>query len=79
MRPGCQASGTLFDLPTKRTRKKELEVKMGETNFWDHQEIAKPVVAEVKILKAQIEPIDAMFQSLDDVASVPKMQAACTS
>ena len=40
---------------------------MGETSFWDNQDEAKKVVAEVKILKAIIDPIDEAFRGLDDV------------
>ena len=40
---------------------------MGETDFWDNQEAAKIVVAEVKILKAQIDPIGEIFHDLADV------------
>ena len=40
---------------------------MGETDFWDNQDAAKVVVAEVKILKAQIDPIGEIFDGLADV------------
>jgi hypothetical protein len=29
---------------------------MGADGFWNHQETAKPVIAELKVIKAQIEP-----------------------
>src|SRR5262245_46233776 len=63
-------SGTLFDVPSKIARKKELEDKMGQPGFWDHQETAKPVVAEVKTLKAQIEPLEAVLRELGDVSAL---------
>jgi peptide chain release factor 2 len=43
---------------------------MGEANFWDNQETAKSVVAEVKILKTQIDPVEEMFRGLDDVKAM---------
>lgn len=43
---------------------------MGEADFWDHQETAKGVVAEVKTLKAIIEPVDAMLRGIDDVRAL---------
>src|SRR5690242_3546079 len=43
---------------------------MGETGFWDNQETAKGVVAEVKTLKTMIDPIDAMFTGLDDAKAM---------
>ena len=57
-------------MPTKRSRRKELEAKMGEEKFWDNQDAAKGVVAEVKILKAQIEPMDDMITALEDVKAM---------
>jgi peptide chain release factor 2 len=62
-------SGTLFDFPSKLIRRKELEDKMGQEGFWDNQERAKPVVAEMKMLKAMTEPVEAIDKSLEDVRS----------
>ena len=49
--PGSSRSGTLFDLPGKQARRKELEAKMGDAGFWDNQETAKDIVSEMKMLK----------------------------
>ena len=57
-------------MPGKQSRKKELEAKMGETSFWDHQDTAKSVVAEMKILKAAIEPVEAMLRGIEDVRAM---------
>ncbi len=46
---------------------------MGEPGFWDHQETAKTVVAEVKILKATIEPIEAMLREIDDARALKEL------
>ena len=43
---------------------------MGETNFWDNQDAAKSTVGEVRILKAQIDPIDVIFAELSDVKAM---------
>ena len=53
-------SGTLFDFPTKLNRRKELEAKMGTEGFWDNQERARPIVAELKTLKATIDPVETL-------------------
>jgi peptide chain release factor 2 len=58
-RPGSLRSGTLFDFPTKLARRKELEAKMNEPGFWDHQETAKAIVAELKTIKLQLDPVEA--------------------
>jgi len=43
---------------------------MGQSGFWDNQEAAKGVVAQVKILKGQIEPVLAVLRGIDDVRAL---------
>jgi peptide chain release factor 2 len=43
---------------------------MGETNFWDDQEKAKATVAELKLIKAAIEPIEGMLRDIGDVRAM---------
>jgi len=43
---------------------------MGEDGFWNNQEAAKPVIAELKLLKSQIDPLDALLKSIDDVRAL---------
>jgi peptide chain release factor 2 len=43
---------------------------MGEPGFWDHPDGAKSIVAEVKILKATIEPMQAMIAAIEDVRAL---------
>ncbi|HEX3356448.1 MAG TPA: peptide chain release factor 2 [Tepidisphaeraceae bacterium] len=57
-------------MPTKNARKKELEDKMGAPDFWNNQEAAKPIIAEMKLLKAAIEPIEAILREIDDVRAL---------
>ena len=57
-------------MPTKNARKKELEEKMGATNFWDNQELAKPIISELKQIKAAIEPIEGILREIDDVRAL---------
>src|SRR5688500_17201367 len=68
--PGCWPSGTLFDLPNKLARKKELENRMEATDFWNNQESAKGVVAELKTIKAVAEPVEQMLRAIDDVRAM---------
>jgi len=63
-------SGTLFDFPTKLARRKELEAKMGDADFWNDQEKAKSIVGELKTLKVVIDPIDAMLRDIEDVRAM---------
>jgi len=57
-------------LPSKLVRKKELEDQMGAPGFWDNQEAAKPVIQELKLLKSQIDPLDAILKAIDDVRAL---------
>jgi hypothetical protein len=43
---------------------------MGQPGFWDNQEAAKSVVGEMKVLKAQIDPIETMLRGLEDVRAL---------
>src|SRR3954466_2442963 len=43
---------------------------MGEDGFWNNQEAAKPVIAELKLLKSQIDPLDALLKGIDDVRAL---------
>ncbi|UCD27606.1 MAG: peptide chain release factor 2 [Planctomycetota bacterium] len=55
-----------LDLPSKTSRKKELERLMAEPGFWDNRERAREIVAELKRLKGVIEPIEALLARADD-------------
>jgi peptide chain release factor 2 len=57
-------------LPAKQARKKELEDKMGAPDFWNNQEAAKPIISELKTIKAQIEPIEGILREIDDVRAL---------
>ena len=43
---------------------------MGEAGFWDHPEQAQALVAELKAIKAAIEPVEEMLRGLDDVRAL---------
>ena len=57
-------------MPAKSKRLKELEEKMGEPGFWDHQESAKVVVSELKAIKAMTEPVEGLIRGIDDVRAM---------
>ncbi|MEN0021279.1 MAG: peptide chain release factor 2 [Planctomycetota bacterium] len=50
----------------KTARLTELESKMGATDFWDDPDAAKGVVAELKTVKAQIEPLTKVSAEFED-------------
>ena len=43
---------------------------MGEPGFWDKPEKAKGIVTELKVLKAVIDPLQAVLAGLDDVRAL---------
>ena len=43
---------------------------MNATSFWEHQDEAQKIVGEVKRLKAQTEPLEALLTQLDDVKAL---------
>jgi peptide chain release factor 2 len=48
---------------------------MGEAGFWDRPEDAKTVVAEVKSIKASVEPIEQMLKAIDDLRALYQLGA----
>lgn len=46
---------------------------MGQADFWNNQEKAKLVVAEMKILKAQVEPIQKIIADIEDVKALVEL------
>jgi peptide chain release factor 2 len=57
---------TRFDYDGKRSKLVDIEKVMGATDFWDNQDKAKAVVARLKILKAQTEPLSKVIADFDD-------------
>lgn len=57
---------TLFNCDKKQERRKELETLMGEPDFWNDQDRAKAIVGELKIIKAQVTPINAVTARFED-------------
>jgi peptide chain release factor 2 len=43
---------------------------MGEVGFWDNQEAAKPIIHELKLLKSQIDPLEAILKGIDDARAL---------
>jgi peptide chain release factor 2 len=60
-------------LPTRQARRKELEDRMGQPGFWDHPEVAKSVVTEVKSIKALVDPLTTLLRDIDDVRALREL------
>jgi peptide chain release factor 2 len=48
---------------------------MGEPGFWDHQETAQALMSELKLIRAAIDPIDAMIRGVEDVRALYELGA----
>ena len=60
-------SGTLFDLPEKSSRAGELASQMDRPGFWDNQESAQRVVADLKVLRGKIDPVRDLLKRAEDL------------
>jgi len=63
----------LFDYDNKRIRLKELEEMMGQADFWNDQEQARTVVDELKLIKAQTEPIKKLGEEFENASLAYEM------
>ncbi len=61
-------SGTLFDFPRKKELLKEKETLMAKPGFWDSGDSAQAVISEFKMLKAIVDPIEAVIRRAEDAA-----------
>ena len=62
-------------MPGKTKRLKELEGQMNADGFWDNPQAAKTVVAELKVLKATTEPVEALLRAIEDVRAMYELGA----
>ncbi|MEN0021541.1 MAG: PCRF domain-containing protein, partial [Planctomycetota bacterium] len=61
---------TLFNLPKREAELGEIESKMNAPDFWDDPDAAQKVVAQMKRVKAGIEPVQDMLAGVDDVRAM---------
>jgi peptide chain release factor 2 len=50
-----------------------LEGKMAQPGFWDHNDKAQEVIAEVKRLKGEVEPVIELGKSVEDALELAKL------
>jgi len=66
-------SGGVFDYLGNSKRKAELDEQMAAPGFWDDQEAAQKVIAEMKKVRALVEPIDEASSSLEDLHALAEL------
>ncbi|MEM9373933.1 MAG: peptide chain release factor 2 [Planctomycetota bacterium] len=59
---------TLFNYEAKRAELSELEGKMGAADFWDDQDAANKVVGELKLIKAQTDPLAKVIDDFENAS-----------
>ena len=66
---------TLFDLGDKIARRDELAAADGGArSFWNDQEKAKVIIAELKTLNGVIKPFEALVRQSDDLATLIELE-----
>ncbi len=66
-------SETVFDLAGKLTQIAAIENEMAAPGFWDNQEKAQQVIADLKSLKAIADPISELKQADSDLEALLEM------
>lgn len=57
---------TLFNWDAKVSRLADLESQMNASDFWDHPDDAQKTVQELKVIKAQLTPLQEASDQLDE-------------
>ena len=68
-------SGTLFDLPTKTARIEQLAGQMEQPGFWDNQETAQKTVAELKSIRAHVDPVRDVLSRVEEAPLLIELAA----
>ena len=62
-----------FDLATKETRLDEIEVRMGEADFWNNQDAAQKTIAAMKAIKVVSDPFLKLERECSDLVELLEM------
>jgi len=65
--------GGIFDVDNKRKRIAVLEGEMSQPSFWDSQEKAQKVIAEVNQIKGTVEQIEKFYKELADLDTMVEL------
>src|SRR5258707_13120637 len=67
---GSSNSETLFDLGDKTARREELNREMEAPHFWNDQDRAKGIIAELKTLNGVLKPFEALTRQSGDLEAL---------
>ena len=65
-RRGSQQSATLFNFPQKVKERDRLAARMEEGDFWNDSKAAQRHIEELKVVRAQIEPLESAMKAFED-------------
>ncbi|MEZ6101525.1 MAG: peptide chain release factor 2 [Pirellulaceae bacterium] len=65
--------GTVFDYDKKKGRAVEIEGQMAAAGFWDNQERAQQIVAELKGLNGVIRPLEEGLSAADNIDALVEL------
>lgn len=57
-------------MPSRISRRAELDEQMAQPGFWDNQDKARSVVSEIKALKGVIEPVESLVGRAEDARAL---------
>ena len=70
---GSSNSETLFDYPAQQSQAEAIEKQMASPDFWNNQEKAQEVVAQLKAIKAITRPMEDLAKASGDLAAMIEM------
>jgi peptide chain release factor 2 len=65
--------GTLFDYDGKQAEAGKIELRMAESDFWNHPEKTQEVVGRLKGLKAVLRPLEEAVRAGADLAALVEL------
>jgi peptide chain release factor 2 len=73
LKTGQKNSGGIFDPEAKEKQIAELEKEMTNPNFWDDQDKAKKVSAQVSNLKSSVQTADELISQIDELTTLANL------
>lgn len=66
-------SGTLFDLSTKESRKREIETQMAAPGFWDNADAAQAIIQQLKSVSGVLSQFAGLVASGHDLEALAQL------
>ncbi len=63
-------SGTAFDVDDLTKERAQIDARMAEPGFWNHQAKAKPDIERLKVIRSKLEPLAALDKGMADLEAM---------